>query len=234
MIKVAVILMSLSLVLPSFAETIVTKSGQTIEGKLIEKTDKYIKIDFEGVPLTYFFDEVESIDGEKVTFTLPETVVSFQDEPAPYQGKEATTQSKEVLKGGEWHSQKEGLFRIFVPNEWQCIENADNFKITDIEGKNAIQIGFRQMQQKINDDSIKFAMKFPITLLRASIINEDKINFKGREAWKMNFTLASLGPDLPFTCIAFAKEGYLISVTFGGVNREERLKEEKIIETLQF
>jgi hypothetical protein len=38
-----------------FAETIVLKSGKTIEGKLIEKTDEHIKIDFQGVPLTYFF-----------------------------------------------------------------------------------------------------------------------------------------------------------------------------------
>jgi hypothetical protein len=47
-----------------YAETIVLKSGKTVEGKIIEKTDKYIKIDFQGVPLTYFIDEIESIDGE--------------------------------------------------------------------------------------------------------------------------------------------------------------------------
>jgi len=45
-----------------FAETVVLKSGKTVEGKLIEKTDKYIKIDFQGVPLTYFSDEIESVD----------------------------------------------------------------------------------------------------------------------------------------------------------------------------
>lgn len=49
-----------------FAEIIVLKSGQSIEGKLIEKKDKYIKIDFQGVPLTYFFDEIDSIDGKKI------------------------------------------------------------------------------------------------------------------------------------------------------------------------
>ncbi len=50
----------------TFAETIVLKSGKKVEGKIIAKTDEYIKIDFQGVPLTYFFDEIESIDGEKV------------------------------------------------------------------------------------------------------------------------------------------------------------------------
>lgn len=47
------------------AETITLKSGKTVEGKLIEKTDKYIKIDFQGIPLTYYLDEIESIDGQK-------------------------------------------------------------------------------------------------------------------------------------------------------------------------
>jgi hypothetical protein len=54
----------------SYAETIVLKSGKTVEGKLIEKTDKYIKIDFQGVPLSYFLDEVDSIDGLKQNLSL--------------------------------------------------------------------------------------------------------------------------------------------------------------------
>jgi len=44
-----------------FAETITLKSGKTVEGKLIEKTDKYVKIDFLGVPITYFTDEIEKV-----------------------------------------------------------------------------------------------------------------------------------------------------------------------------
>jgi len=49
-----------------FAETIILKSGKKIEGKITLKTNKYLRIDFIGVPLTYHFDEVESIDGIKV------------------------------------------------------------------------------------------------------------------------------------------------------------------------
>lgn len=33
-----------------YAETVLLKSGKSIEGKLLEKTDKYIKIDFQDVP----------------------------------------------------------------------------------------------------------------------------------------------------------------------------------------
>jgi tetratricopeptide (TPR) repeat protein len=64
-----------------FAETILLKSGQTVEGKLTEKTDKYIKIDFQGIPLTYFFDEIKSIDGAAVSMrkvSSPEVKVAQQ------------------------------------------------------------------------------------------------------------------------------------------------------------
>ena len=46
-----------------FAETIVLKSGKTVEGKIIEKTNKYIKIESEGMALTYYADEIKSVDG---------------------------------------------------------------------------------------------------------------------------------------------------------------------------
>ena len=54
---------------PLFGETIVLKSGKAIEGKITEKTDNSIKIDFYGVALTYFFDEIVSIDGKEVGFS---------------------------------------------------------------------------------------------------------------------------------------------------------------------
>lgn len=45
------------------AETIYLKSGKTIEGKILEKTDKYIKIDFQGVRLTYYWNEIDHVKG---------------------------------------------------------------------------------------------------------------------------------------------------------------------------
>jgi len=50
----------------SYAETIVLKSGETIEGEIIERTDEFIKVDIYGIPITYYLDEIESIDGEKM------------------------------------------------------------------------------------------------------------------------------------------------------------------------
>lgn len=45
----------------SYAATIYLKSGKEVEGKITEKTDKYIKMDFYGVELIYFLDEINRI-----------------------------------------------------------------------------------------------------------------------------------------------------------------------------
>ena len=55
----------------AFAESIILKSGKKLEGKIIKKTDKYIQIDSPGVPLTYFFNEIESIDGQEAVLPTP-------------------------------------------------------------------------------------------------------------------------------------------------------------------
>lgn len=54
------------------AETLVLKSGESVEGSVVERTGTYIKIDFNGVPLTYFLEDVESIDGIKVALEKKE------------------------------------------------------------------------------------------------------------------------------------------------------------------
>ena len=77
-LRLGVLILVVLFILPPFAsaETVVLKSGKTVEGKLIEKTDKYIKMDFQGVPLTYFLDEIESIDGKNV-YVAPVTESSL-------------------------------------------------------------------------------------------------------------------------------------------------------------
>jgi len=54
-------------------DTIVFKTGKSIEGKIIERTNEYIKIDFFGVPLTHYFDEIQSINGKSPILAAKET-----------------------------------------------------------------------------------------------------------------------------------------------------------------
>lgn len=44
-----------------FSDSVLLKSGQKVEGKIIENTEDYVKLDFHGVELTYYKDEVASV-----------------------------------------------------------------------------------------------------------------------------------------------------------------------------
>jgi hypothetical protein len=61
-IRLFILIFLVCLPVSTFAETVVLKSGKTVEGKVVEKNDKYVKIDFQGVILTYFNDEIQSIE----------------------------------------------------------------------------------------------------------------------------------------------------------------------------
>lgn len=58
----------------AYAQTVVVlKNGKEVEGKMVEKTDEYIKINLDGVELTYWIDEIESIES-KETGTSNESI----------------------------------------------------------------------------------------------------------------------------------------------------------------
>ena len=57
------LLFCLSLPISTFSEIIVLKSGKSVEGRYLRKTDESITIDIEGIPITYYFDEIRTIDG---------------------------------------------------------------------------------------------------------------------------------------------------------------------------
>ncbi len=49
------------------ADELLLRSGRTLEGKIVEKTDKYVKFDEGvGIVLTYYDDEIDSINGNPV------------------------------------------------------------------------------------------------------------------------------------------------------------------------
>ncbi len=48
------------------AETIVLTSGETVEAKIINQSEKYIEVEYEGVPITYYLNEIVSVDGKGI------------------------------------------------------------------------------------------------------------------------------------------------------------------------
>jgi hypothetical protein len=65
----------------ALADTVILKSGQKIEGKIIENTDKYVKIEFQGVALVYYQEEIASVEsipsGTGLTFNPAYTPIDF-------------------------------------------------------------------------------------------------------------------------------------------------------------
>ncbi len=105
--RFAALLVTLLLCFPvvSTAATIVLKTGQTIEGTIIERTDKYVKIDFQGAPLTYYFDEITTISGEPPNPTQPPAVPPASAQQSPSQAV------------NEYTDKETGL-TITAPNGW--------------------------------------------------------------------------------------------------------------------
>ena len=60
----------------SFADTVTLKSGKQIEGKILERSSDLIRIDIEGVTITYFITDVEAINQEKINLPVAEPLVA--------------------------------------------------------------------------------------------------------------------------------------------------------------
>lgn len=50
----------------SFAEVIKLKNGKTIEADIIKKSNGRIEVDVSGMSVTYYIDEIETIDNKPV------------------------------------------------------------------------------------------------------------------------------------------------------------------------
>ena len=70
-----------------FADTIVLKSGKRIEGDIVERSANYIKVEVSGTTLTYFIDEISTINEGVVTGPAPVTAFPAAVPPAAGTGE---------------------------------------------------------------------------------------------------------------------------------------------------
>ncbi len=106
----------------AFAETIIFKWGQKIEEKIIEKTDKQIKINFQGTPLVYRLEDIESIAGVKQVSSSKETGDTISKKSP--EAQESLTASE----GNELNSSYSNfdVFKIKIPKGWIISQKTDN------------------------------------------------------------------------------------------------------------
>jgi hypothetical protein len=106
----AFLLLAILVSLPifSYCETIKLRTGKTVEGKIIDKTDEYVKVNVAGVDVKYYSDEVDTITGSP------------------------TAQPKKITSG-EWraYQDKENNFSISVPSSWVMVTGKECRKIAN-------------------------------------------------------------------------------------------------------
>ncbi len=101
-----------------FAETIIFKSGVTVDTKIIEKTDKYIKVEAgsSGTVLSYPIEQIESIDGKKLN--LSDDIRNSVGERTIVKNiPDASFNSKESHKSYNYQP-KNMPITISVPRQW--------------------------------------------------------------------------------------------------------------------
>lgn len=64
-----------------FADTLVLKSAKQVKGRIIERTDKYVKIDLDGMVLTFFNEEIQSIKEEQNEPSAEKPIIESSDTP---------------------------------------------------------------------------------------------------------------------------------------------------------
>lgn len=86
-----------------FGDTIILKSGKTVDGKILEETDKYTKIDFQGTTVTYFSDEIDKIIKQ-----------SIKDDSSPKQEATAVSENEGKWKKGmgQQEAVEKGLLKL--------------------------------------------------------------------------------------------------------------------------
>ena len=64
--KILLVILALSLNSSAYSEVIKLKTGATIEGKIVERTNELIKVELYGTLFIYYLPDIESIDGRLI------------------------------------------------------------------------------------------------------------------------------------------------------------------------
>jgi len=111
--------------LPVFADTVCLKTGQKREGKIIEKTKDYLKMDFYGSTLVYFADEVESVNS--LPFEKYSSVSSDIDSELLEAGM-----LRDPYPGGIYNL--DGVtVKINAPKGWKIISNEGSSSVNSVQ-----------------------------------------------------------------------------------------------------
>lgn len=134
-----------------FSEIIVLKSGKTVEGKIIEETEQYVKIDYSGIALTYWKTDIERID--KVNPALQSVEIKLKSEEK--QSPRDFLNKLDVLEGAIENTVRLAANKMFTSKTErldnrnilrEAIDSVKN-KTAEIESLNAPDYSCRELQK---------------------------------------------------------------------------------------
>lgn len=101
---------------PTFGASIKLKTGETVEGKLVEKTSSYVKMAVSGVILTYFYDDIETTSWEK-------------SEPLESDTLAPRINSEENPPTAEYYVNKKAGVIVWHPKDWTVYDKFQNYAV---------------------------------------------------------------------------------------------------------
>lgn len=131
-VLVLLFILSVSIISNVFADTIILKSGQEVEGKIIEKTDEKVVLDVFGVKVPYFNDEIKSINGGSTKVISSQSSLGLKNPFVPPRSQPQQLQRKGslVIVGDANLTYASYFFEL--PSSW--VPLMDNMELTHERG----------------------------------------------------------------------------------------------------
>jgi len=86
----------------SYAESIKLKDGNIVQGKILSHSEDEIKVDIGiGVPISYYMDEVQSINGQSNYFNLKSKQEEVRIDPSSQPANQFVANSQSLFRGIE-------------------------------------------------------------------------------------------------------------------------------------
>jgi hypothetical protein len=184
--KIVFVLSIMLIATPIYAETVVLKSGKTVEGKILEKTDKYIKLDLYGVNLIYFFDEIATIDGKIVP---AQPAASIQLPASGSVDKNKILEQIKQARGKISRMHTDSTQKL----DMEKIMSMENETVSDIDFDQKIirsSVKIKDLSIKI-DDMMQSGLEAAIAKARKQGVPEEEINRMKEESLKTINSLRS-------------------------------------------
>ena len=141
----------------------------------------------------------------------------------------------------EMHSQKNGLFKVDIPDGWSWAELSGKVRIGNPKGNAGISIQFKPVLVE-SDEKRKERLKTGNQMMiksmvepnKGTVLSERERRINGVYARQLDFLTTLEGKTGQMTYISFFNKDYAFTITFASPNDEEILKMEEIVETFQF